>query len=93
MSESSSVSAPEVERQQMSVDIVGVGFGPAMGGFLFTLSRALLNADGSPRLESPVSPGMPLQVVCYERADGWDSVFRERLPARAEFAPASQASI
>jgi len=70
MSESSSVSAPEVERQQMSVDIAGVGFGPAMGGFLHTLSRALLKEDGSPRLESSVSPGMPLQVVCYERADG-----------------------
>ena len=60
----------EVERQQMSVDIVGVGFGPAMGGFLSTLSRKLLNEDGTPRLESTVSPGLPLQVVCYERADG-----------------------
>jgi electron-transferring-flavoprotein dehydrogenase len=54
----------------MSVDIAGVGFGPAMGGFLTTLSRKLLNEDGSPRLESAVSPGMPLQVVCYERAEG-----------------------
>jgi electron-transferring-flavoprotein dehydrogenase len=59
-----------VQRQQMSVDIVGVGFGPAMGGFLTTLSRKLLNDDGSPHLESAVSPGMPLQVICYERADG-----------------------
>ena len=59
-----------VERQQMSVDIVGVGFGPAMGGFLTTLSRQLLNDDGSPRFESSISPGMPLQVICYERADG-----------------------
>jgi electron-transferring-flavoprotein dehydrogenase len=59
-----------VERQQMSVDIAGVGFGPAMGGFLTTLSRKLLNEDGTPRLESSVSPGMPLQVICYERADG-----------------------
>ena len=59
-----------VERQQMSVDIAGVGFGPAMGGFLTTLSRQLLNEDGSPRLESAVSPGTPLQVICYERADG-----------------------
>ena len=69
-----SASAPEisaaVERQQMSVDIVGVGFGPAMGGFLTTLSRHLLNDDGTPRLESVVSPGLPLQVICYERADG-----------------------
>jgi electron-transferring-flavoprotein dehydrogenase len=59
-----------VERQQMSVDIAGVGFGPAMGGFLTTLSRNLLNEDGTPRLESTVVPGMPLQVICYERADG-----------------------
>jgi electron-transferring-flavoprotein dehydrogenase len=59
-----------VERQQLTVDIAGVGFGPAMGGFLTTLSRHLLNEDGTPRLESAVSPGMPLQVICYERADG-----------------------
>ena len=64
-------SAPiAAERQQMSVDIAGVGFGPAMGGFLTTLSRKLLNDDGTPRFESAVSPGLPLQVICYERADG-----------------------
>ncbi|MFI5102706.1 MAG: hypothetical protein ACHP9V_04960, partial [Terriglobales bacterium] len=62
--------APAVERQQMTVDIACAGFGPAMGGFLTTLSRSLLNADGSVRLESATSPGMPLQVICYERADG-----------------------
>ncbi len=70
MSEADSSSMTGVERQQMAVDIVGVGFGPAMGGFLTTLSRNLLNEDGTPRLESSVSPGMPLQVICYERADG-----------------------
>lgn len=69
MSESDS-STTTVERQQMAVDIAGVGFGPAMGGFLTTLSRNLLNEDGTTRLESTVSPGMPLQVICYERADG-----------------------
>ena len=53
----------------MEVDIACVGFGPAMGGFLTTLSRKLLNDDGSPALESRVMPGMPLQVLCYERAD------------------------
>ncbi|OHE89496.1 MAG: 4Fe-4S ferredoxin, partial [Verrucomicrobia bacterium RIFCSPLOWO2_12_FULL_64_8] len=53
----------------MSVDIVGVGFGPAMGGFLTTLSRRLLKEDGSPVFESAAAPGMPLQVLCYERAD------------------------
>ncbi len=69
-----SLTVPEhsvsVERQLMAVDIAGVGFGPAMGGFLTTLSRLLLTEDGTPRLESKVSPGMPLQVICYERADG-----------------------
>ncbi len=54
----------------MTVDIACVGFGPAMGGFLTTLSRSLLNPDGSVRLESTASPGLPLQVICYERADG-----------------------
>jgi len=53
----------------MAVDIACVGFGPAMGGFLTTLSRALMKEDGTPALESKVMPGMPLQVLCYERAD------------------------
>lgn len=62
-------SESNVERQQMEVDIACVGFGPAMGGFLTTLHRAIQNEDGTPALESPASPGMPLQVICYERAD------------------------
>ena len=53
----------------MDVDIICVGFGPATGGFLTTLSRELVNTDGTPKLESTVSPGMPPQVICYERAD------------------------
>lgn len=57
-----------MERQSMAVDIACVGFGPAMAGFLTTLSRRLADA-GKPPLESAASPGMPLQVVCYERAD------------------------
>ncbi len=58
-----------IDRQSMEVDIACVGFGPAMGGFLTTLSRALVNEDGTPALESAGMPGMPLQVLCYERAD------------------------
>jgi electron-transferring-flavoprotein dehydrogenase len=69
MSDPTLTPVASVERQQMAVDIAGVGFGPAMGGFLTTLSRNLLNADGSPRFESTAAPGLPLQVVCYERAD------------------------
>ncbi len=57
-----------MERQSMAVDIACVGFGPAMAGFLTTLSRRLAAADRPP-LESAAAPGMPLQVVCYERAD------------------------
>jgi len=67
---SAAVEQQMFERQQMTVDIACVGFGPAMGGFLTTLSRSLLNPDGSVRLESAASPGLPLQVICYERADG-----------------------
>lgn len=46
------------DRPSMEVDIVCVGFGPAMGGFLSTLAPHLS--------EFPVLP----QVLCYERADG-----------------------
>jgi len=58
-----------VERQRMDVDIACVGFGPAMGGFLHTLSQGLMNEDGTPIAESKAMPGMPPQVICYERAD------------------------
>jgi electron-transferring-flavoprotein dehydrogenase len=68
--EQAAIEQQKIERQQMTVDIACVGFGPAMGGFLTTLSRSLLNPDGSVRLESASSPGLPLQVICYERADG-----------------------
>ena len=60
---------PTVERQRMDVDIVCVGFGPATAGFLATLSRQLLNEDGTPAVESNVMSGMPPQILCYERAD------------------------
>ncbi|MEW6752478.1 MAG: 4Fe-4S ferredoxin [Candidatus Latescibacterota bacterium] len=57
------------ERLSLEVDIACAGFGPATAGFLTTLSRAAVDARGAPLLESRVAPGMPLQVVCYERAD------------------------
>jgi electron-transferring-flavoprotein dehydrogenase len=61
---------PEPETDQtaarpLDADIVCVGFGPATGGFLTTLTRAL--AEG--QLESRAFPGLPPQVICYERAD------------------------
>lgn len=62
-------SVPDIPRMSMDVDIACVGFGPATGGFLTTLSKALVDESGMPALESRVMPGMPLQVMCYERAD------------------------
>lgn len=53
------------DRQKMDVDIVCVGFGPAMGGFLTTLSKSI----GLESFQSQAMPGMPLQVICYERSD------------------------
>lgn len=55
------------QRQRMDVDIVCVGFGPATAGFLTGLSREL--AGAGPALASAVTPGLPPQVLCYERAD------------------------
>jgi electron-transferring-flavoprotein dehydrogenase len=60
---------PDVDRPSMKVDIACAGFGPAMGGFLSTLTRAWSENPNDPAFESRVAPGMPLQVLCYERAD------------------------
>ena len=65
----SETNAPPVERQAMEADIACVGFGPAMGGFLTTLTRAWNQNPADPAFESRVAPGLPLQVLCYERAD------------------------
>ena len=61
--------SPEIDRQTMEVDIACAGFGPAMGGFLSTLTKAWTENPADPAFESRVAPGMPLQVLCYERAD------------------------
>jgi electron-transferring-flavoprotein dehydrogenase len=61
--------AAAIERQSLEVDIACVGMGPAMGGFLTTLARRLIAADGTPQLQSRAMPGLPPQVLCYERAD------------------------
>ena len=59
----------DIQRQAMDVDIACVGFGPATAAFLTTVSRKMMNDDGSINLESQKMPGMPLQIMCYERAD------------------------
>jgi electron-transferring-flavoprotein dehydrogenase len=61
--------AVEFDRPSMEVDIACAGFGPAMGGFLTTLTRAWNENPADPAFESKTAPGMPLQVLCYERAD------------------------
>lgn len=63
------MSESQIDRPSMDVDIACVGFGPAAAGFLTTLARSLLHDDGTPAIESRAAPGLPLQVVCYERAD------------------------
>lgn len=59
----------DIERQSMDVDIVCVGFGPATAGFLTTLTKGLVDENGMPIADSQAMPGMPPQVICYERAD------------------------
>jgi electron-transferring-flavoprotein dehydrogenase len=59
----------DLDRQSIEVDIACAGFGPAMGGFLTTLTQAWNDNPADPAFESRVTPGMPLQVLCYERAD------------------------
>ena len=81
----------------MNVDIVCVGFGPATAGFLTTLSKQLVNPDGTPAIESATAPGMPPQVLCYERADdigfGVSGVVTKARALRATFPDLDQAQI
>ncbi len=81
----------------MDVDIVCAGFGPATGGFLATLGPALVQPDGTPRLESRAVPGLPLQVLCFERADevgvGVSGVVTRARGIRATFPEIASAGI
>ncbi len=81
----------------MDVDIVCVGFGPATAGFLTTLSKQLVNADGTPAIESATMPGTPPQVLCYERADdigfGVSGVVTKARALRATFPELDSAQI
>ena len=87
----------QIERQRMDVDIVCVGFGPATAGFLTTLSKQLVNADGTPAVESATTPGMPPQIVCYERAAdigfGVSGVVTKARALRATFPDLDRAQI
>jgi electron-transferring-flavoprotein dehydrogenase len=80
----------------MEVDIVCVGFGPAVGGFLTALTKALQGADPG-TLESAASPGSPPQILCYERADdvgfGVSGVVTKARGIRASFPDLDPAQI
>lgn len=86
-----------VERQSLDTDIVCVGFGPATAGFLATLSQRLVKPDGTPAVESAVLPGVPPQVLCYERADdcgfGVSGVVTKARALRATFPDLDRAGI
>jgi electron-transferring-flavoprotein dehydrogenase len=86
-----------IDRQTMEVDLACVGFGPATGGFLTTLVRAWNENPGDPAFESRVAPGMPLQVLCYERADdlaaGVSGVVTRAKGIRASFPELNPAEI
>jgi electron-transferring-flavoprotein dehydrogenase len=56
-------------RNSLEVDIACVGFGPATAGFLKTINKELFDKDGKLVVESKVVPGIPPQIICYERAD------------------------
>ncbi|HEY2472664.1 MAG TPA: hypothetical protein VGI45_33065 [Terracidiphilus sp.] len=89
--------SPVIERQTMEADIACVGFGPAMGGFLTTLNRAWIENPADAAFESKVAPGVPLQVLCYERADdiatGVSGVVTAARGIRATFADLNPADI
>lgn len=89
--------AVEIERPSIEVDIACAGFGPAMGGFLTTLTRAWTENPADPSLQSQAVPGMPLQVVCYERSDnlsaGVSGVVTRAKGIRASFPDLNPAEI
>lgn len=85
------------ERQKMDVDIVCVGFGPATAGFLTTLTRAIEKDPAAEHFQSKAMPGMPLQVICYERADdigfGVSGIVTEAKGIKASFTAEELAQI
>lgn len=95
--EQDSRSTLNIERSRMDVDIVCVGFGPAMGGFLSTLAKKIISPDGTVAFQSRRAPGMPLQIVCYERADdpgfGVSGVVTRARSIRKTFTDSELASI
>lgn len=85
------------DRQKMDVDIVCTGFGPASAGFLTTLNKAMAADPTAEHFQSKVMPGMPLQVICYERADdigfGVSGIVTEAKGIKASFTPEELAQV
>jgi len=52
----------------LDADILCTGFGPSTAGFLWTLTQGLQRPEMA-GVESKAVPGLPPQIVCYERAD------------------------
>jgi electron-transferring-flavoprotein dehydrogenase len=61
--------AVAMERSEMEVDIACAGFGPAMGGFLATLTRAWNDNPADPCFESKLYLECRCRCICYERSD------------------------
>ena len=95
--ETNTTESTQIDRPSMEVDIACVGFGPATGGFLTTLTKAWNENPADPAFESRVTPGMPLQVLCYERADdissGVSGVVTRGQAIRASFPALNPAEI
>src|ERR1035441_56011 len=70
---------------------------PGDGGISHHVSKQLTNADGTPAVESAALPGMPPQVLCYERADdigfGVSGVVTRARALRASFPEIEKAGI
>ncbi|MGI6240704.1 MAG: 4Fe-4S ferredoxin [Candidatus Omnitrophota bacterium] len=85
------------DRQKMDVDIICAGFGPATAGFLTTLNRAMAEDPSAEHFQSKAMPGMPLQVICYERADdigfGVSGIVTEAKGIKASFTAEELAQI
>lgn len=87
-----------METKPLDADIVCVGFGPAAGGFLTTVTRGIRKAlEAGETIESRAMPGMPPQIVCYERADdiafGVSGVVTRARAIRASFPELDPAEI
>ena len=79
-----------VEHQSIDADIACAGFGPAMGVFSRHAQITLgVRIQQTQHLRARLCQGMPLQILCYERADdiaaGVSGVVTQAKGIRASF--------